>query len=273
VREEVIVPHSLLAPALVLLLQAAPPLPEQFRSDPPTHVLRIVRVSDGAPVRLESFPGAGETAFPPGEAGRLLTALTGIETGALDADLRIPCDSTCWGDGSHGSPTLAEAIAVGCDAWFHRESAEPSPDEVAERAVALGFSRADREAGGWAATAREWTEFWRSVRSGRNDLAPAATAAVLTAGALSVSSPRGVARPLHDPRRRVQAVAGAADAGAWVTGLVRRGHLEWAFALWVPDGTVPLAVTRAASLLDETIRRREEAAAERGSPLAPLGER
>jgi hypothetical protein len=52
----------------------------------------------------------------------------------------------------------------------------------------------------------------------------------------------------------------------------RADDVDWAFALWVPDGSVPLAVARTSSLLEETLRRRENAAAERGAPLSPFDE-
>jgi hypothetical protein len=274
VREEVAVPHPFLAAALVLLLPGAPPtLSERFRAEPPTHVLRIVRVADGATVRSESANGGEDRAFPPGEAARFLTALSGLETGALDPDRRIPCDSTCWGAGSHGDPALLEALATGCDTWFLRAAERVAAAAVADRAIALGFTRAPAAEGGWAASVRDWTDFWRAIASGRSEVEPAGAATLLAAAGLGVSSPRGLARPLHDPRLRVRAVAGSAPGGAWVTGLLRRGDdVDWAFALWVPDGTVPLAVTRASSLLEETLRRRENAAAERGAPLSPLDE-
>jgi hypothetical protein len=274
VREEVAVPHPLLLPALALLFPAAPPpLAEQFRADPPTHVLRIVRVADGSPVRTESADGGEERAFAPGETARLLTALTGLGSGALDPDRRVPCDPTCWGAGSHGSPDLLAALATGCDTWFLRAADRVPAAAVAERAIALGFARAPAAEGGWAATAGDWTDFWRGLATGRTDVGPAEAATLLAAAGLCVSSPRGLARPLHDPRHGVRAVAGSAPGGAWVTGLVRRADdVDWAFALWVPDGSVPLAVARTSSLLEETLRRRENAAAERGAPLSPFDE-
>lgn len=258
-------PHLLLA----LLLQAAPPpLVEQFRADPPTHVLLIVELADGAPVRSEGAPGADDEPSSPGEAGRVLTALAGLESGALDADRRVRCDSLCWGRGSHGEPSLMEAIAFGCDSWA-ADAAQRVPDpQVAEAAVRAGFSRAPEAEGGWATTAREWTGFWRALSKGRLEVRPTTASTLLAAAGLSVASPRGIARGLHDPRHGVRAIAGASSHGAWVSGIFRKGaEVQWAFALFVPDGSVPLAVARAASLLDETLRRREHASSERGAPL------
>lgn len=263
-------PHLL----LILLLQAAPPpLVDQFRAEPPSHFLRIEEAAGGALVRSESPPGAADTAFPPGEAGRLLIALTGLESGELGVGHRVRCDSTCWADGSHGDPNLIEALAVGCDSWFADAARRVAAREVADRAVRAGFSRAAEEEGGWACTTREWTSFWRKLGADRLGLRATTTATLLSAAGLCVSSPRGLARPLHDPDRRIRAVAGASGAGAWVTGTLRKGpEARWTFALFVPEGTVPLAVARAASLLDETLRRRERATAERGEPLAPFDE-
>lgn len=259
---------------LALLLQAAPPsLSDQFRAEPPSHLFLAVELHGGDVVRAEGPPGFEDLPEPPGEAGHLLLALTGLEEERLDPERRIACDSTCWAGGAHGEPSLIEAVAVGCDRWFADAAARVPEEDVVERAVAAGFSRAPDTPGGWSATAREWTDFWRAMSAGRLKLRATTTATLLSAAGLTVSSPRGLGRPLHDPRRQIRAIVGASDQGAWVTGTVRKGQdVAWAFALFVPRATVPLAVARASSLLDETLRFRDHAVSERGSPLTPFDE-
>jgi len=269
---------------LLLVLQAAPPpARDRFPETVPSHVFLVVEAGTGEVVRADDAAAAEREAFPAGQAWRFLLAVAGLEEGRLDPDERVPCDSTCWGRGSHGAPTLAEALAFSCDTWIRHAREAVPPADIVRHAKRLGFTPPaadslvpDRERPGsaWLVTAREWTDFWRGVQQGRPALGTSTTSTLLTAAGLAVSSPRGVARALHDPANRVRVLVGGDEEGCWVTGTFRRrGPLRWVFALYVRGGSPALATARAGFLLDETVRAYEHSTSERGGEApAPIDE-
>lgn len=269
---------------LLLMLPASPPaLRDRFPEAVPSHVFLVVDTETGEVVRADDEAAAEREAFPAGESWRVLLALAGLEEGLLDSEEGVPCDSTCWGRGTHGTPDLAQGLAFSCDAWFRRARELVPPEAVVRQGKRIGFRPPaaeslgpDRERPGsaWRVTAREWTDFWRGAQRGALGLRTAAASTVMVAGGLSVASPRGVARALHDPAHRVRVIVGGDEEGNWVTGtLQRRGPIRWVFALYVRGGSPALATARAALLLEETLDAYEQATSERGGePLAPFDE-
>ncbi|MGQ0723367.1 MAG: hypothetical protein ACT4PE_17605 [Candidatus Eiseniibacteriota bacterium] len=135
----------MLAAVLLLASLAAPPPParEHFRDETaPTHVLRITDLTSGEVIRTDGPDSALAAALPLGETARLLLALTGIERARLDPDARVTCDSTCWAQGAHGEPDLAEAIAWSCDSWVPRAWDAVGRGAAAETAKRLGLGGA-----------------------------------------------------------------------------------------------------------------------------------
>lgn len=80
---------------------------------------------------LPQFNRAFMEARAPGSTFKMITALAGLENGTLSPNMRISCNRVftaagiphvrCWiFPGSHGTLTLADAIAVSCNYFFNR---------------------------------------------------------------------------------------------------------------------------------------------------------
>jgi hypothetical protein len=270
-----------------MLASSPPPVIEHFPEEQnPSQVLLVVDLHTGQTIRNENPEAAEKTPFPLGETARLLFALAGLEEGSLDPKRTIPCDSLCWARGRHGAVELSMAIAVSCDTYFrallHEVGGEPirrhalrqgfGPDVPSATAIetAVGFPGE-----GWSATARQWIEFMDDLAKGTLGLRISTTSALLAACGMAVSLPRGSARALHDPTRRVQAVVGDTEDGAWTIGIRHlRGGGPWLFALHVRGATASLAAARADHILRETIRTWVLSSPERiGHALPPAIER
>jgi hypothetical protein len=235
----------------------APPVREHFpATGTPLHSFLVMDVATGDVVRVDDADAVNAEPVPLGTGRRFLAALTALEAGGLDPDATVACDSTCWARGAHGDVSVANALAWGCSTYFaHLDVDDRS---VARTAAAVGL-----DAGG--TTLRAWARFWRRAERSELHVRARTLTQLMAAAALSVSSPRGIARTLYDPRNATRAIVGRTDSGAWVTGVQSvPGGRRWAFALFLPGGTPSLAVTRAAHLLDETLRTYRESTRARG---------
>jgi hypothetical protein len=250
----------MLAVTLVVALAAIPELADHFPdAGSPTHVFLLVDGASGEVIRAEGPASAAESRAPLGDVERFLVALAGLEDGIL-ADRVVACDSSCWAVAGHGEVTLLEGLAWGCDTWFAAAQAAVSSEAWRSRARSLGLS-ADGDA---VAGVQECASFWRRLERDELGLRPGTTTALLGAAGTAVSSPRGIARALHDPRHRTRAIAVAAGESAWVLGSREILGRPWVFALHLPRGTPPLAAARAAQLLEETRRIARRSTSERG---------
>jgi hypothetical protein len=266
---------------LAALLLSPPPVEEHFPREGMPYVFLVVDTGTGGTIRADNPGAARDSAYAPGESGRILLALAGLEEGTLDPDRAIACDSTCWAEGRHGDVRLLDAFALGCDAYFRVARARVGGAAIAKHADRVGFggsrpsARAiddaiDFPGPGWSVTARQWVGFWRRLAAGNVGERITTSSTLLAAAGISVSSPRGAARSLSNPRRRVRALAGGGPDGAWVTGVAQSyGAREWAFALFLPDGGAPLASARADHLLRETLRVFGSSTFDRGGEPLP----
>jgi hypothetical protein len=270
-----------------MLVSSPPPVRDHFPEEQnPSQVLLVEDLRTGETIRRENAGAAEEIHFPLGESARLLFALAGLEERLLDPERTVPCDSLCWARGGHGLVDVSMAVAFSCDAYFRVLLPEIGGEPIRRHALRAGFGpdvpsataieSADGFPGdGWSATARQWIEFWKGVPRGTLGLRSATMSALLAASGMAVSSPRGLARGLYDPVRRVRAAVGDTEEGAWVTGIRHlRGGGPWLFALHVRGATASLVTARADHILRETIRTWEHTSPNRvGRPLPPVTER
>ena len=272
----------LLALAALLLLPVPPPPRDHFPDDPgDAHVFLAIDARSGEIVRSDAPVAADREWLPAGETARVLVALAGLEDGVLGPDETIACDDDCWAKGRHGELPLAEALAYSCDTYFREAVSRVPATSLTREARRAGFERRPRTPTGgdefdpdWDATAREWVEFWSRLTRGDFAGRSSATSTLLAAATLAVSSPRGTARALYDPRHRAGAITGSTSEGVWVTGSYSAHGFSWVFALFVREGTDTLGAARAARLLEETLRVFQSSTYERGGfPLPPLDER
>ncbi|MFN8177177.1 MAG: hypothetical protein U0167_04585 [bacterium] len=261
-----------LAPLLALLV-GIPSLRDHFPdSGSPTHEFLLVDSESGEVLRAEGAAGdelpssgTGETVPLPGHAwgdlARVVDALAGLEDGILDAETRVRCDSTCWAKGSHGEVGLVEALAWGCDTWWGAQGSRVPRASFVRHARAIGFAPTDSAN---ASSLAAWVSFWRRLLHEDLHLAPNTSTQLLAAAGMSVSSPRGAARALDDPRRRTRAFVGGGPEGAWVVGSREVLGRVWVFALFLPGGSPALAVARTDALLEETRDIARRSTAQRG---------
>lgn len=241
----------------------APPVDEYFHTDTsPTHAFVVLDVADGRVLRADGGDAGRDELVPLGSGRRFLEAIVQLEGGGLDPLETVACDETCWANGAHGSISFLNAFAWGCDTYFRDRSI---PDAtLATRSGPIGL-QVRTEDGVLGASLLEWAEFWRELGRSRLRLRPATISHALAAAGTCVSSPRGLARALHDPRGVVRAAVGETPRGAWVTGTaVVPGGRRWAFAFFLRDGSASLATARCAHLLQETVRTARQSTRERG---------
>lgn len=279
-------------PALLLLLQTSagsPPAVPDARPDPvqdtpatpqslpqprplaerfgglPGHAFLVVDVTDGRVLRADDAESCEEEAVAWGRGGRYLAALAGLEDGTVDPERIVECDSTCWANATHGPVSLVTGLAWECDTWFATLDVDSA--RVRDTVSALGLVTDD---GREAATLRQWTDFWRTLTGGGSGLRATTISSLQAAAGTAVTSPRGTARTLNDPRFAIRAIPGTGDDGAWVAGVAWvPGGRRWAFALHLRDGGLALATARANHLLDETLRAYRHSARERGGEPWP----
>ncbi len=229
----------------------------------PTHGFVLLDGDSGEVLRAE---GPEDQSAPTDGLVRLLLALEGLESGILDPARHVRCDSTCWADGGHGEPDLMEGLAFDCDAWAADARDRVGAAALRARAAALGLT--DR-GGETAAAPHAWADVWRALSSDDLGLRTSTTTTLLGAAGMAVTSPRGSARTLHDPRRRTRAFVFAGAHGSWVLGSRTVLSREWVFALHMPEAAPALAAARAARLVDGTRDVARRSSAQRGGRPIP----
>jgi penicillin-binding protein 2 len=86
--------------------------------------------------------------YPPGSTFKMMTALAGLEEGAISAASGVYCPGVfrlgsarfhCWKEGGHGSLRLVEAIEQSCDVFFYETARRVGVDGVAAMARRFGL--------------------------------------------------------------------------------------------------------------------------------------
>jgi penicillin-binding protein 2 len=88
--------------------------------------------------------------YPPGSTYKMVTALAGLESKAIDPWTVLPCNGFielgdikfhCWLKGGHGGLSVQGAIAASCDCFFYECARRTGVDRISEMANRLGFGR------------------------------------------------------------------------------------------------------------------------------------
>lgn len=86
--------------------------------------------------------------YPPGSTFKMVTAIAGLETGAVTADQTIFCGGSvelgdtrfhCWLKWGHGSVALTQALAQSCDCYFYEVAKRVGIDKIAEVSQRFGL--------------------------------------------------------------------------------------------------------------------------------------
>ncbi|HVR30141.1 MAG TPA: penicillin-binding protein 2 [Thermoanaerobaculia bacterium] len=92
-----------------------------------------------------------QNTFPPGSVFKIVTAIAGLETGAVDPNDTVVCSGAtrvfnhrfrCWKRGGHGRVDLHRAIVQSCDVFFYHLGARLSIDPIAAWSRRLGLGEA-----------------------------------------------------------------------------------------------------------------------------------
>lgn len=93
---------------------------------------------------------AMSSAYPPGSIFKLMTGLTGLETGVIQPGSRFYCGGQffssakarpmkCWWHSGHGSINLYEALERSCNVFFYNVAKKVGPDQIAYHARLFGY--------------------------------------------------------------------------------------------------------------------------------------
>lgn len=88
--------------------------------------------------------------YPPGSVFKIVTAIAGLETGAITPQTQITCngafsygnrDFRCWKEKGHGTLNLHRALVESCDVYFYQVGLKVGVDAIAHYAHQLGLGR------------------------------------------------------------------------------------------------------------------------------------
>ncbi len=91
-----------------------------------------------------------QSQYPPGSTFKIVTALAGLETGAITPDMKVDCRGGillgnrrfgCWRKEGHGILSLHRAIVESCDVYFYEVGRRVGIDRIAQYAAALGLGQ------------------------------------------------------------------------------------------------------------------------------------
>lgn len=86
--------------------------------------------------------------YPPGSTYKMITAMAGLATGAIDRDTVLYCPGHysfgnrryhCWKRGGHGAVNLKRALSESCDVYFYQVGLRVGVDKLAEYANKFGL--------------------------------------------------------------------------------------------------------------------------------------
>lgn len=92
-----------------------------------------------------------QSQYPPGSTFKIMTAIAGLESGAIDAKETMVCNGIvrlgrwsfgCWKGGGHGKISLRRAIVESCDIYFYKAGEKIGIDTIADYARMFGLGSA-----------------------------------------------------------------------------------------------------------------------------------
>lgn len=94
-----------------------------------------------------------QSSYPPGSVFKIVTAIAGLETGAVTPDTVVNCQGAltlggrsfgCWKRSGHGTVNMHRALVESCDVYFYELGKKIGIDTIAAYARALGLGRQTR---------------------------------------------------------------------------------------------------------------------------------
>lgn len=88
--------------------------------------------------------------YPPGSVFKIITAIAGLETGAITPETPFVCtgrltygnrEFRCAKEGGHGTLSLHRALAESCDVFFYQVGLKAGVDQIAHYARSFGLGR------------------------------------------------------------------------------------------------------------------------------------
>lgn len=121
--------------------------PTEFSRGIPAELWKKLLANDDHPLRDKTL----QDHYPPGSTFKVVTAVAGLEEGAIDERTRINCPGVirvgnrsyhCHKKGGHGDLNVSEALAKSCDIFFYRVAQKlKSVDDIAKWAYHLGLGK------------------------------------------------------------------------------------------------------------------------------------
>ncbi len=119
--------------------------PNIFTTDDGEEYINNLRNDYAKPFMNKVFEGL----YPPGSTFKIIVALAGLETGAINPREKVFCPGHwdygdrryhCWEDKGHGKVDLAGALKHSCDIYFYQMALRIGIDAIKAMAVKLGFT-------------------------------------------------------------------------------------------------------------------------------------
>ena len=119
--------------------------PNIFRSDDGDEYINTLREDFAKPFMNKAIEGL----YPPGSTFKIVVALAGLESGAINPKEKIFCPGHwdygdrryhCWEDKGHGKVDLYDALKHSCDIYFYQMALRIGIDAIKAMAIKLGFT-------------------------------------------------------------------------------------------------------------------------------------
>jgi len=120
--------------------------PDLFARSIPAEEWKALTENPFHPLQNKGIQGQ----YPPGSVFKIVTALAGLESGALSPDTTFHCngafhygnrDFRCWKEGGHGMISLRRAIVESCDIYFYQAGLKMGVDTIARYAAEFGLGK------------------------------------------------------------------------------------------------------------------------------------
>ena len=119
--------------------------PNIFRSDDGDEYINTLREDFAKPFMNKAIEGL----YPPSSTFKIVVALAGLESGAINPKEKIFCPGHwdygdrryhCWEDKGHGKVDLYGALKHSCDIYFYQMALRIGIDAIKAMAIKLGFT-------------------------------------------------------------------------------------------------------------------------------------
>ena len=119
--------------------------PNMFRAVDGDEYISTLRNDFAKPFMNKAIEGL----YPPGSTFKIVVALAGLESGAINPNEKIYCPGHwdygdrryhCWEDEGHGKVDLYDALKHSCDIYFYQMALRIGIDAIKAMALRLGFT-------------------------------------------------------------------------------------------------------------------------------------